>query len=81
MTYTALRVKFGLSDIFGKPESTIAPYLRHLPDSLETTKAFMDDKHELGNHWVRADFMRRLGLQYPNPGATENGRHIQIVER
>jgi hypothetical protein len=71
-----------LSDTFGKPESTIAPYLRHLPtDSLETAKAFADDNSTLGDHWVRVDFMRRLGLQYPNPRAAENGRHIQIFER
>lgn len=71
-----------LSDVFGTAESAIAPYLRHLPaDSRETTKAFMDDKCELGNHWVRVDFMRRLGLRYPNPGTAENGRHIQVVER
>ena len=48
----------------------LAPYLRHITqeDTVETTrKVFSDDQYTLGDHWVRIDFMRRLGIKYPNP--------------
>lgn len=70
-----------VSGLFGVPESAIAPYLRHLDSELpETSKAFPDDEFALTDHWVRVDFMRRLGLQYPAPGSTSGGRYVQIVE-
>lgn len=70
-----------LSRIFNVPESDFAPYLKHLPSELpETPKVFPDDEFALSDHWVRVDFMRRLGLQYPAPGQTAGGRHIRIVE-
>jgi hypothetical protein len=46
----------------------------------ETPKVIPDDQFSLGDHWVRVDFMRRLGLQYPTPGATAGGRYILIVD-
>jgi len=47
----------------------IAPYLNHVdPDDEDLDKAFPTDKLTLGDHWVRCDFMRRLGLRYPSPG-------------
>jgi hypothetical protein len=70
-----------LNSVFGVPESIIAPYLQHRSSqSPETSKAFPDDEFALNDHWVRVDFMRRLGLQYPTPGKTAGGRYIQIVE-
>jgi hypothetical protein len=70
-----------LSGVFGVPESGVAPYLQHLSSDVpETSKAFADDECALSDHWVRVDLMRRLGLQYPAPGETAGGRHIQIVE-
>ena len=70
-----------LSRVFGVPESDIAPYLQHLsPDLPETSKVFPDDEFELSDHWVRVDFMRRLGLLYPDPGKTTGGRYLQIIE-
>jgi hypothetical protein len=68
-----------VSRIFSVPESSVTPYLHHLSTELpESRKAFPDDEFDLSNHWVRVDFMRRLGLQYPNPGQTAGGRHIRI---
>jgi hypothetical protein len=66
---------------FNVPEAEVAPYLRHLPAGLsKTSKVFADDEFELRDHWVRVDFMRRLGLRYPDPGKTPGGRYVQIIE-
>lgn len=43
----------------------------------ERGKAHPDDEFELDNHWVRCDFMKRLGMSYDGPG-TEGGRYICI---
>jgi hypothetical protein len=70
-----------VSRILSVPESSIAPYLQ--PFSVElpgNAKVFPDDQFSLDDHWVRVDFMRRLGLQYPSPGATAGGRYILIVD-
>jgi hypothetical protein len=50
---------------FGVQVQTVAPYLVHLTaDADHSGKAFSDDEFPLENHWVRCDFMRRLGLRY-----------------
>jgi hypothetical protein len=70
-----------LSRVFDVPESHIAPYLRQFSlEQLTDEKAFPDDEFVLADHWVRTDFMRRLGLQYPDPGRTPGGRYIRIIE-
>jgi hypothetical protein len=65
---------------FGVPAQSIAPYIMHVTESNYHTKAFNDDERTLGNHWVRVDFMRRLGIPYPNPGQVAGGRYVQIHE-
>ncbi len=67
-----------VSHVFGARPETIAPYLQHVTDSVG--KAFADDKFALGDHWVRVDFMRRLGLQYPSPGQAAGGQYVKIDE-
>jgi hypothetical protein len=70
-----------VSRILSVPESSIAPYLQQSSAELtENPKVFPDDQFSLGDHWVRVDLMRRLGLQYPTPGATAGGRYILIVD-
>jgi hypothetical protein len=70
-----------LSGAFGVPESLIAPYLQHISsDFTGDLKVFPDDECELSNHWVRVDFMRRLGLAYPDLKGTAGAHYIQIVE-
>ena len=70
-----------LSSLFSVSDSDITPYLQHLDSEFsETLKAFPEDEFALSDHWVRVDFMRRLGLEYPSPGSTAGGRYIQIVE-
>lgn len=65
---------------FGVGISSIAPYLQHIdPDSEEGVKAFGEDRFTLDDHWVRCDFMERLGLPYPDPGTTGT-RHVYIEE-
>lgn len=65
---------------FGVPAESITPYIRHVKESDYDTKAFADDEFTLGDHWVRVDFMRRLGIPYPNPGQVTGGRYVQIQE-
>jgi hypothetical protein len=67
-----------MSRVFGAPPENIAPYLQHVTDS--AGKAFGDDEFALRDHWVRVDFMRRLGLQYPSPGQTTGGQYVKIDE-
>jgi hypothetical protein len=66
--------------LFGVGVEAVAPYLKQLdPDAEEPGKMFADDQFSLGNHWVRCDFMRRLGLRYPNPGEPGT-RYVFIKE-
>lgn len=66
---------------FGVGVEEIAPYLNQFgPDADEPGKAFPDDEFELDDHWVRCDFMRRLGLRYPEPGEPGT-RHFLLRER
>jgi hypothetical protein len=66
--------------LFGVPVETVAPYLQHLDeDADDADKAFESDEHALGDHWVRCDFMRRLGLPYPEFGGSGT-RHVLIKE-
>ena len=67
--------------VFDAPPESVAPYIRHLGSDMDPEKkAFEDDEFALSDPWVRCDFMRRLGLSYPEPGKTEGGRHVLIVE-
>ena len=66
--------------VFGVPAESIAAYIRHVTDADYETKAFDDDEFALGDHWVRVDFMRRLGIPYPSPGQVAGGRYVQIQE-
>jgi hypothetical protein len=65
---------------FGVAVETVSPYLIHLDaDSDDESRAFDGDEHGLGNHWVRCDFMKRLGLSYVSPGEP-GSRHVYIKE-
>lgn len=65
---------------FGIEGARIARYLQPLdPDSEEMGKAWEEDRFSLDEHWVRCDFMGRLGLPYPDPG-TAGARHVYIEE-
>ena len=61
---------------FNVEKSKIEPYLKHISEIKDSTKAFSDDECTLDDHWVRADFMKKLGLTYP-----DNGKWIYIVEK
>ncbi len=69
-----------LTSTFGVASDSIVPYLRHITEADQGKKAFADDEFTLGNHWVRVDFMRRLGLKYPSPGEAISGRYVKIDE-
>jgi hypothetical protein len=69
-----------ISLAFGVPSESVAPYIRHIADVDYGAKAFNEDKFTLGDHWVRTDFIRRIGLYYPNPGQVTGGRYVRIEE-
>jgi hypothetical protein len=66
--------------VFGVSPESVAPYIRHITEAEHGVKAFDDDEFTLGDHWVRVDFLRRLGLSYPAPGDTAGGRYVAIAE-
>ena len=67
-----------VSRVFGVAAGLVAPYIHHVTDF--DAKAFGEDEFTLGDHWVRVDFIRRLGLVYPSPGQVVGGRHVRIEE-
>jgi len=57
-----------------------APYLEvQSPDDVSQAKAFPDDQFSLGDHWIRVDFLRALGITYPIPACTPDGRFCRFV--
>jgi len=66
-----------LASTFGVAPETIAPYLQPIDWSEFPGTAFPDDEYELTDHWVRVDFMRRLGIHHPCPSSGV-GRHMQV---
>jgi hypothetical protein len=74
---------FGSADmiarVFKVPQRLVAPYIRHLAvDEDLSMKAHPDDEYPLSNHWVRVDFMRRLGIRYLDPSAGK-GLYLHIT--
>lgn len=63
---------------FGVPPETIAPYLRQVGWDEAPGTAFPDDEFALTDHWVHVDFLRRLGIRYPSPGAGV-GRYVHVA--
>jgi hypothetical protein len=61
-----------VAKVFGVERGLIAAYVRPLTE---------EDEFSLDDHWVRVDFMRRLGLAYPAPGRTVGGRYILISKK
>lgn len=58
----------------------ISPYLHQIGHGEGAPgKAFPDDRFSLEDHWVRCDFMRRLGMNYPDPEAP-GSRYVHIYE-
>lgn len=68
-----------LAGKFGVKVSAITPYLQHVHTIEVDKKAFTEDEFTLYDHWVRVDFMRRLGIHYPIPGS-KGSRYIFISE-
>jgi len=69
-----------IASLFGVPVETVAPYLHHLAqEDDEDRKAFPEDEFSLTDHWVRVDFMRRLGMTYPDD-ARAGTRRVMIHE-
>lgn len=66
-----------LARTFAVRAEAVAPYLKHMENE-DGEKAFPDDEFPLGDPWVRVDFMRRLGLIYPELGERGVGRYVQI---
>jgi hypothetical protein len=66
------------NSVLGVPSESVAPYIRHVTEDEVELKAFDDDEFPLGDHWVRVDFMRRLGLNYPLPGRAAGGRRVRL---
>jgi hypothetical protein len=69
-----------VANSFSVDAKLITPYLIRLnPNDEDQGRVFPDDQFSLGDHWVRCDFMRRLGMRYPNPGDAGT-RYVYIKE-
>ncbi len=66
-----------LGQLFAVDPAPLVPYLTHRDLERRPGKAHADDEFELGDHWVRVDFMRRLGIAYANPGSP-GFRHVRL---
>ena len=69
-----------ISSVFEVPLGMVVPYIQHISEADYGAKAFVDDEFTLGDHWARVDFIRRLGLTYPNPGQVAGGRYLKVEE-
>lgn len=65
-----------ISEKFQVDKELLKPYLIDIADRDDLGKAYESDEFDLENHWVRADFMEKLGLNYP-----ESGKWFYIVEK
>jgi hypothetical protein len=66
-----------ISELFSVDPAVVAPYLQHLRAGIDSGQVFHDDEFTLDNHWVRCDFMNRLGMTYPDPGSPGT-RYIKV---
>lgn len=67
-----------VAEACGVPTSVVEPYLVLRAAVRPESKAFADDEFTLDDHWVRVDFMRRVGIEYPDPS---NQPHVFVKER
>lgn len=65
-----------ISEKFQVDKEKIKPYLIDIANKKNLGKAYESDEFDLENHWVRADFMEKLGLHYP-----ESGKWFYIIEK
>lgn len=65
-----------VSDLLSVQRSKIEPYIKHLDELEDFDKAFNDDEFYIDDHWVRVDFMKRLGIVYP-----DKGQWFYIIEK
>jgi hypothetical protein len=63
-----------LGATLGVDPASIAGYLGA---PVEGKRVHADDAFTLDDHWVRVDFMRHLGILYPDL-TPQNGRHVRV---
>jgi hypothetical protein len=65
-----------ISSKFQVDKELIKPYLIDIANKEDLGKVNENDEFDLDNHWVRVDFMEKLGLYYP-----ESGKWFYIKEK
>ena len=65
-----------ISNKFQVDKELIKLYLIDIANKEDLGKVNENDEFELDNHWVRTDFMEKLGLHYP-----ESGKWFYINEK
>lgn len=60
--------------------STITPYLVDTAKIDNSVKAFEDDQFELSDYWVLADFWKRMGINYPDPGEAKVAALLRLSD-
>ena len=64
-----------LSKTFNVDKKNLEPYI-DIRNSEKHEKAFKVDEFFLDDHWVRVDFIKKLGITYP-----EEGKWLYIIEK
>lgn len=71
---------FQLARVLAVPRERVMPYLQpQSPDQVSQARAFPDDRFNLGDPWVRVDFLRAVGLVFPIPADCPEGRFSRFV--
>ncbi len=68
-----------VASLFSVAKSAVEPYIHQINYELSYDKANPEDEFALDDHWVRCDFMNKLGLPYADPGSSGT-RHVFIPE-
>ena len=70
----------GLADLLGLDPDQFEGYLEPVPDDTDPEeRVFPDDLFPRLNPWVRVDFLRAIGIEYPIPAQTASGVFCLLV--
>lgn len=70
----------GLADLLGLDPDQFEGYLEPVPaDTDPEERVFPDDLFPRLNPWVRVDFLRAIGIEYPIPAQTASGVFCLLV--
>ena len=71
-----------IGEILEVPLESFSGYLKPQSQDVVSTKKIVPTDHfSLGDPWIRVDFLRALGIEYPTPGQCTHGRFLRWTPR